>query len=72
MHERTKFSKQASLCAFVGYSIDQKGFLYYDPKIRHISVSRHVVFLENIFYYVFIANVKGPLVPFFTYILRVH
>ncbi|KAK3043427.1 hypothetical protein RJ639_002006 [Escallonia herrerae] len=41
-HERTKFSKQAVMCVFVGYSADQKGFLCYDPLIRRVRISRHV------------------------------
>ncbi|GKV30596.1 hypothetical protein SLEP1_g39391 [Rubroshorea leprosula] len=55
-HERTKLSNQAAMCVFVGYGIDQKGFLCYDPKIGRIRISRHVVFLENLFYFDAIAK----------------
>ncbi|GKV37327.1 hypothetical protein SLEP1_g45367 [Rubroshorea leprosula] len=55
-HERTKLSNQAAMCVFVGYGIDQKGFLCYDPKIGRIRISRHVVFLENLFYFDVIAK----------------
>ncbi|KAK2985225.1 hypothetical protein RJ640_009328 [Escallonia rubra] len=54
--ERTKFSKQAAMCVFVGYSADQKGFLCYDPLIRRVRISRHVIFMENVPYYHAIAK----------------
>ncbi|KAK2966046.1 hypothetical protein RJ640_001980 [Escallonia rubra] len=55
-HERTKFSKQAAMCVFVGYSADQKGFLCYDPLIRRVRISRHVIFMKNLPYYHSIAK----------------
>ncbi|KAL5749354.1 hypothetical protein ACOSP7_023957 [Xanthoceras sorbifolium] len=34
-------------CAFLGYSVHQKGFLCYDPHLHRIRISRNVIFLEN-------------------------
>ena len=49
--ERTKFTKQATKCIFVGYSPTQKGYQCYDPELKRIRVSRHVIFMENNFDY---------------------
>ncbi|GKV49277.1 hypothetical protein SLEP1_g56036 [Rubroshorea leprosula] len=51
------------MCVFVGYGVDQKGFLCYDPKIGRIRVSRHVVFLENLFYFDAIAKPNNSSPP---------
>ncbi|KAK3043428.1 hypothetical protein RJ639_002007 [Escallonia herrerae] len=55
-HERTKFSEQAVMCVFVGSSADQKGFLCYDPLIRRVRISRHVISMKNVPYYHSIAK----------------
>ncbi|BBG97094.1 transposable element gene [Prunus dulcis] len=50
-HERTKLMAQSIQCAFLGYSVHQKGFLCYDPNLRRIRVSRNVIFLENQYFF---------------------
>ncbi|CAL8994106.1 unnamed protein product [Prunus brigantina] len=50
-HERTKLTAQSIQCAFLGYSVHQKGFLCYDPNLRRIRVSRNVIFLENQYFF---------------------
>lgn len=60
-HERNKLSSQAAMCVFVGYSTIHKGYLCYDPGSRKVRISRNVVFLEHIPYFISIA--KSPTTP---------
>lgn len=45
--KRNKLTAQSVKCAFLGYAMNQKGFLSYDPSICRIRTSRNVVFVEN-------------------------
>ena len=45
--ERHKLTAQSARCAFLGYAINQKEFLCYDPLVRRIRISRNVVFVET-------------------------
>ena len=49
--ERTKLTAQSVKCAFLGYSVHQKGFLCYDPNLHRIRVSRNVIFQENTYFF---------------------
>lgn len=62
-HERTKLTAQSVRCAFLGYSVHQKGFLCYDSNLRRIRVSRNVIFIEN--QYFFSTHYDYPSSPFF-------
>jgi hypothetical protein len=44
---RNKLSAQSIRCAFLGYSITQKGYLCFDPHTNRVHVSRNVIFFEN-------------------------
>ena len=44
-----KLDLKSSPCVFLGYSLTQSVFLYFDPTLKKIFVSRHVKFLENVF-----------------------
>ena len=46
-HERHKLYAQSIKCAFMGYSISHKGYVYYNPCSNKFCISRHVVFFEN-------------------------
>ncbi|KAL3523634.1 hypothetical protein ACH5RR_016468 [Cinchona calisaya] len=56
-HERTKLTPQSVQCAFLGYSVYQKGFLCYDPHLNRIRISRNVTFFENQYFF---ANHHDP------------
>ena len=45
--DRNKLSAQSIRCAFLGYSVTQKGYLCYDPNSNRVRVSRNVIFFEN-------------------------
>ena len=46
-HERTKFQPCVHLCCFLGYSVSQKGFCYYDPISHRLRVSHHIEFWKH-------------------------
>eukprot|EP00268_Persea_americana_P033657 TRINITY_DN3330_c0_g1_i11.p1 TRINITY_DN3330_c0_g1~~TRINITY_DN3330_c0_g1_i11.p1 ORF type:complete len:627 (-),score=65.47 TRINITY_DN3330_c0_g1_i11:2488-4368(-) len=50
-NERTKLGPKSTVCVFLGYGIEQKGYRCYDPKMNKLRVSRNVTFLEQIPFY---------------------
>eukprot|EP00268_Persea_americana_P055142 TRINITY_DN6387_c0_g1_i1.p1 TRINITY_DN6387_c0_g1~~TRINITY_DN6387_c0_g1_i1.p1 ORF type:complete len:240 (-),score=23.48 TRINITY_DN6387_c0_g1_i1:1835-2554(-) len=50
-HERTKLAPRSSICVFLGYGIEQKGFRCYDPKANRLRISCNASFLEHVPYY---------------------
>ena len=42
--EHTKLTAQSVKCAFLGYSVHQKGFICYDTHLHRIRFSRNVIF----------------------------
>ena len=50
-HERTKLRTQVIQCAFIGYLVHQKGFIFYDPNTCRIEVSRNMIFIENKYFF---------------------
>ncbi|KAL0380888.1 UNVERIFIED_CONTAM: Retrovirus-related Pol polyprotein from transposon TNT 1-94 [Sesamum angustifolium] len=49
--QKSKFTKRAYRCVFVGYAFGQKGYKLYDLDDKVLFVSRDVVFHEGIFPY---------------------
>ena len=57
-HERHKLTAQSVKCAFLGYAIPHKGYVFYDPHACRIQVSQNVIFFEN--QYFFPSHVELP------------
>ncbi|MCO5548921.1 hypothetical protein L7F22_002384 [Adiantum nelumboides] len=55
---RTKLDLKAIKCVFIGYSIEQKRYKYYNPITRQVRMSRDVVFDEMATWY---ADVKDDI-----------
>ncbi|KAG9439601.1 hypothetical protein H6P81_019766 [Aristolochia fimbriata] len=49
--ERDKLSTKSAMCVFLGYGIEQKGFLCFDPVANKLRISRHVTFWEHVPFY---------------------
>lgn len=45
-HERTKLSPKSTICVFLVYGIEQKGYHSYDPKTNRLRISCNVPFLN--------------------------
>lgn len=52
-HVRTKFDPRARACIFLGYPTGYKGYKLLDIETHSVSISRHVIFYEEIFPFVF-------------------
>lgn len=50
-HECNKLVAQFVRRSFIGYSIAQKGFIYYDGVANRFPISRNVVLFENQYYF---------------------
>jgi hypothetical protein len=48
---RNKLSAQSIHCAFLGYSVTQKGYLCFDPYTNRVHVFRNVIFFENQYFF---------------------
>ena len=62
-NERTKLSPKSTVCVFLGYGIEQKGYRCYDPKTNRLRVSRNVTFLEHIPFYTLPTQSPSPEQP---------
>lgn len=49
--ERNKLTARSTLCVFLGYGIEQKGYICYDPVAKRLRICRHVSFMEHIPFY---------------------
>ena len=47
--DRNKFDSKATLCRFIGYSLNRKGYKLYNEEERKVVYSRDVQFKENVF-----------------------
>ena len=67
-HDRNKLSAQSIHCAFLGYSVTQKGYLCYDPNSNRVRVSRNVLFFENQWFFPMSSSPKSSVFFFFFFL----
>ena len=48
-YSKHKLDAKSSLCVFLGYSLTQSAFLFFDPTLNKIFMSRQVKFMETVF-----------------------
>uniref|UniRef100_A0A2N9IH78 Integrase catalytic domain-containing protein n=1 Tax=Fagus sylvatica TaxID=28930 RepID=A0A2N9IH78_FAGSY len=58
--DRNKLSAQSIRCAFLGYSVTQKGYVCYDPTSNRVRVSRNVLFFENQWFFPMSSSSESP------------
>jgi hypothetical protein len=46
--KRSKLDPKAENCIFLRYSLEQKGYRYFNPSIQNLQVSRNVLFHEMV------------------------
>jgi len=56
--DRIKLTSQSIKCVFLGYFAHHKGFVYYDPNLHRLRVSRNVIFQEDTYF--FLTNQDTP------------
>jgi hypothetical protein len=56
---RIKLDPKAKKCVFIGYSLEQKGYICYNPVTHKMRVSRDVVFDETSSWYVDVKDTIG-------------
>jgi len=44
---RNNLSAQSICCAFLGYNVNKKGYLCFDPHTNRVHIFRNVIFFEN-------------------------
>jgi histone deacetylase 1/2 len=49
--EHIKLSSRSTICVFMGYGEGKKEYCCFDPITQKLYVSRHVVFLEHIYFF---------------------
>ena len=66
-----KLSPRSTLCIFLGYSSDHKGYRCLDPLSNRVIISRHVTFDETSFPFVE-SNTSTNDFDFFCHLLRMY
>ena len=63
-----KLQPKTTICVFLGYASQYKGYLSYEPVGKRTYISRHVIFNEHVFPYIDLTTVsKGPTVFFLAF-----
>ena len=55
-----KLNPKSRSCVFLGYSLTQSEFIYCDPTLKKIIVSRHVKFMKNVFPFASLSTSTTP------------